>query len=295
MMSRNAAAEEQMVRFLQISDIHSMNGSALLGGAADISARLTSLMELLTTMGAMPDAVLLTGDLVDRTGNFEYGEVAEFRAVLEAALSCPVIAMMGNHDNRAAFDSAFGDLPGAALTRPGDLHDKVWEVCGIRVVVLDSTVPGRSYGELSRDQLAWLREILADPAPGGTLLTMHHPPILSPMPQLRFSGLRNPEELAKVLGGGDVRAIITGHFHHTEAAWWQNCLVWCGPALSYSQDVLVRSPRIRGWNRGQFSLIEMNRDVVTASVIEFPDVLGAPVLDYRLDVDEKQRQWTEAQ
>ena len=69
------------------------------------------------------------------------------------------------------------DLPeGSAATQ-----DRVHDVAGLRIVSLDTSVPGYHHGELTDDQLAWLADVLATPAPHGTLLALHHPPIPIPM------------------------------------------------------------------------------------------------------------------
>ncbi|MGH3613252.1 MAG: metallophosphoesterase family protein [Pseudonocardia sp.] len=48
--------------------------------------------------------------------------------------------------------------------------------------MLDSTVPGRAYGEVRPDQLAWLRAELTEPAPAGTVLALHHPALPTAAP-----------------------------------------------------------------------------------------------------------------
>jgi hypothetical protein len=44
---------------------------------------------------------------------------------------------------------------------------------------LDTSVPGYHHGEISGRQLDWLADELATPAPDGTILALHHPPIPS--------------------------------------------------------------------------------------------------------------------
>lgn len=285
---------DDTVRFLQISDLHTMNRKALLHETGNISVRLSTVTDMMMTVDPTPDIVLLTGDLVDKTSGWHYDEVLDFSEVLEGAIQRPVVAMMGNHDNREKFDSLFGVFPKEAIRRPGDAHDHVRMVGGARLLVLDSSVKGRSYGELSNEQLEWITSMTLEPAPLGTVLAMHHPPIPSPMPQLRFAGLRNSDELAAALEGSDVRGIVAGHYHHACSGMWNGRLVWCGPALAYSQDVLAENSQIRGWNHGFFSLIDVGPKGITASVVDIPGELESPLLDYRLDVAAKELQWRES-
>lgn len=284
---------DDTVRFLQISDLHTMSRRALLHDTGNISGRLSTVTDMMMTVDPAPDIILLTGDLVDNSSGWDYDEVLQFSEVLEGAMRRPVVAMMGNHDNREKFDSLFGVLPKEAIRRPGDTHDHMRMVGDARLLVLDSSVPGRSYGELSDEQLEWIAAMAEEPVPLGTVLAMHHPPISSPMPQLRFAGLRNSDELATALGGTDVRGIVAGHYHHPCSGLWQGRLVWCGPAVAYSQDVLAENSHIRGWNHGAFSIIDVGPSGVTASVVDIPGELESPLLDYKLDVDTKELQWRE--
>ena len=90
------------------------------------------------------------------------------------------------------------------------MHD----VDGLRIIALDTSVPGYHHGELSDDQLTWLAAELATPAEHGTLIALHHPPL--PLPMLRAAELielLEQDRLAAVIEGSDVRGILAGHLH----------------------------------------------------------------------------------
>ena len=61
---------------------------------------------------------------------------------------------MGNHDERAPFAKALFDSDDAGC------QDRVHEVDGLRIVALDTSVPGYHHGELLPEQLAWLADVL---------------------------------------------------------------------------------------------------------------------------------------
>ena len=106
----------------------------------------------------------------------------------------------------------------------------VSEVAGYRVITLDSLVPGEVYGLISVPQLAWLQDLLAEPAPAGSVVILHHPPVaLSRSPQ-SWAGLRNADALAAVIAGSDVEAVLCGHFHSQLAGRLGGVPVWVGPA-----------------------------------------------------------------
>src|SRR4029079_5981510 len=107
----------------------------------------------------------------------------------------------------------------------------------LRIVSLDTSVPGYHHGEISDAQLAWLADVLATPAPHGTLLALHHPPI--PVPMLRAAEiieLIDQHSLAAVLAGTDVRAILGGHFHFSSHATFAGIPVSVASASCYTSD-----------------------------------------------------------
>ena len=126
------------------------------------------------------------------------------------ALEAPLVVVMGNHDVSAVY----GEEIAAGERRP-DSQDRVVPLAGGgRVVVLDSSVPGAGYGHLDAEQLDWLRGVLAEPAPGGSVLAIHHPPLVGATDLLRGLDLDGLDELADVLAGSDVRIVLSGHYHH---------------------------------------------------------------------------------
>ena len=146
---------------------------------------------------------------------------------------------MGNHDDRAAFRA--GLLGGPATTRTGR---RVYDVNGLRIIALDSTVPGHHYGDVSESQLDWLADELGDAAhPHGTILAMHHPPIPSVLDLAVSVELRDQAGLAEVLEGSDVRSIIAGHLHYSSTATFAGIPVSVASATCYTQDLNVPGRR----------------------------------------------------
>ena len=150
---------------------------------------------------------------------------------------------MGNHDDRATLRTELLDAD--ADDAP---YDRVVMLGGLRIIVLDSTVPRESYGEIRPAQHAWLREVLSEPAPEGTILALHHPPIPCVQDLAVTVELRDQAALAETLAGGDVRAIIGGHFHYSTSATFEGIPVSVASATCYTQD--LQTPHPRGPRRG---------------------------------------------
>lgn len=252
---------------VHFSDTHFMVPGALLGGVADARAHLSRQLEQLEATGVHPEALLFTGDLADRGEPEAYRSL---RAVVEPVaerLGAEVIWVMGNHDDRGTLRT---ELLGA---RPTDeALDHVVMLGGLRVVVLDSTVPGYHHGELTAEQLQWLRDTLATPAPEGTLLALHHPPVPCVQDLAVTVELRRQTELAAVLRGSDVRAILGGHLHYSTSATFAGIPVSVSSASCYTQDLLTPGRGTRGRDGAQsFNLVHVYDHTVMHSVVPMSD------------------------
>jgi len=62
----------------------------------------------------------------------------------------------------------------------GKFDDVVHDVHGLRIIAINSNVEGRLHGSVDDVQLTWLRSALEVPAPHGTVLVLHHPPVPTP-------------------------------------------------------------------------------------------------------------------
>jgi 3',5'-cyclic-AMP phosphodiesterase len=191
-------------------------------------------LRIVEESGVRPDALVLTGDLADHGRPEEYERVRGLVAPVAARLGSAAVYVAGNHDDRAALrahllGSTASDAPLDHVVRLGDL----------RIAVLDSTVPGRAYGVLRPGQLEWLRAELAEPAPAGTVLALHHPPLPSPFALVTAMELQDRGALASALDGTDVRIVLAGHTHVVSAGAIAGVPVWTGGAAPYLFDPLA--------------------------------------------------------
>jgi 3',5'-cyclic-AMP phosphodiesterase len=247
---------------LHVSDTHFVAEGALYG-AVDSEATLRQLFDELEASGGRPEAIVVTGDLADKGDPIAY---AKLKAVVEPAaerLGARIIWVMGNHDDRGAFrESLLGQAPTDAPI------DRVHMINGLRVIALDSTVPGHHYGEVTGAQLDWLAEELSSPAPHGTILAMHHPPVPSVLDLAVLVELRDQHELAEVLQGSDVRSILAGHLHYSSTATFAGIPVSVASATCYTQDLNVPIGGTRARNGAQgFNLVHVYENTVLHSVV----------------------------
>ncbi|GAB4115125.1 MAG: phosphodiesterase [Rubrivivax sp.] len=191
---------------VQLSDTHLVAPGRRLDGLIDTPALLAQAVAAVAAL--RPAAVVLTGDLVEAGHPDEY---AHLRALL-APLACPVWLMPGNHDDAAALRAAFPDH--AELTGQGPVN-WVREAAGLRLVAVDSTVPGRPHGALDAARLQWLDATLAAAPATPTLLAMHHPPFATGIGHMDAMGLLEggPALEALLRRHPQVERVLCGHLH----------------------------------------------------------------------------------
>jgi 3',5'-cyclic-AMP phosphodiesterase len=252
---------------VHISDTHLLAGNPLLGGAYDTAAGLARTLAAVERLGVRPDAIVFTGDLTD------LGEPDAYRALKAAVepvadrLGAPVVWVAGNHDERPALHEAL--LGQDATERP---VTSVTDLGGLRLVALDTTVPGWHHGDLDDAQLAWLSDVLAEPAPLGTILAMHHPPLPSHLPLFDILELRDQPRLARVLAGTDVRAVLAGHLHYSTSGTFAGIPVSVSAATCYTMNLARPAVEVNGMDAGQsFQLVHVWDDTITHSVVPVVD------------------------
>jgi 3',5'-cyclic AMP phosphodiesterase CpdA len=162
----------------------------------------------LNRLAPRPDVVLATGDLVERGEPEEY---ARLRAILDR-LAMPLYVIPGNHDSREGLARAYADR-GYLPTGGGFLHYTV-EEWPVRLIGLDTQVPGQPGGRLCAERLAWLDARLGEAAARPTVVFMHHPPFVTGLQAMDAMGLEGKEELAAVIRRHpQVERLVCGHVH----------------------------------------------------------------------------------
>ncbi|MEI5584761.1 MULTISPECIES: phosphodiesterase [unclassified Agromyces] len=282
MSSRKAEYPRPSHFLLHISDTHLLGGGRRLYDRVEADRYLRELFEQFEASGGRPDAIVFTGDLADRGESEAYDLIRRIVEPAAARLGSRVIWVMGNHDDRDAFRRALlGDVVGGQ--RP---VDRVDDVNGLRVITLDTSVPGSHHGELSGDQLDWLAEELSIPAPDGTILAMHHPPIPSVLDLAASVELRDQGALAEVVAGSDIRSIIAGHLHYSSTAVFAGVPVSVASASCYTQDLTVPVGGTRGRDGARaFNLVHVYPGTILHSVVPLGET---PALDW-VDADETRR------
>lgn len=257
---------------LHVSDTHLLAGNPPLGGRFDTAANLARTLEAAEATGIRPDALVFTGDLTDLGEPEAYAALREAVEPVAERLGAPVVWVAGNHDERTIMRRELFGLEETQEPVTG-----VWDLDGLRLIALDSTVPGWHHGDLDAAQLEWLRRELDTPAPLGTILALHHPPLPSHVPLFDILELRDQGRLAEIVAGSDVRAILAGHLHYSTSGTFAGVPVSVASATCYTMNLARPAAEVNGMDAGQsFHLVHVYDDTITHAVVP---VVDAPTAD----------------
>ena len=246
-----------------VSDTHLLEGGAPLGGVADTVASLERTTGQLSRLGERLDAIVVTGDVTDLGEPDAYRLVRDALEPLSATAGAELVWVMGNHDERAAFRAALlGEPP-----RDEPVHHTTM-VGGLRIVAVDTSVPGYHHGELDGASLAWLDGELREAAPEGPILAMHHAPIATPLALMDVLELQGQDALADVVRDRDVRMILGGHLHYATNGTFAGIPVSVAGATAYTMDLSAPPGELVGIDGGRsFTLVHVYDDTIVTSVV----------------------------
>jgi 3',5'-cyclic-AMP phosphodiesterase len=217
----------------QLSDPHVEVGPGDSASARALAAAVTAVLRL----DPVPDGVLLSGDVTNHADAASYERVRE----LLAPLTMPVHVLPGNHDSREALRTWFTEDPVAGAH--GAPFQYALPCGGLRLVVCDTTQPGREDGRLDAGALAWLEARLAEDPSTPTIVAMHHPPLVTGVGGLDAIGL--PDTDRSALGAalarwGQVRRVVAGHVHRGAFCVLGGCGVFACPSVFQQARLALR-------------------------------------------------------
>ena len=195
----------------QISDMHIRMPGQKAYRVVETDRYLPPAVQTLNALDALPDGVIVSGDLTDFGRPAEY---AHLRRMLDG-LRMPYYLLAGNHDERVQLARSFDHLP--YLQGTGEFLQYTVEDLPVRLIMLDTVVPQASHGELCERRLAWLADRLAEQPGRPTIVAMHHPPFVTGIGHMDEIGLlRGARDFeALVARHPNIERILCGHLHRT--------------------------------------------------------------------------------
>jgi 3',5'-cyclic-AMP phosphodiesterase len=191
----------------QISDTHLSNKNGMIEREGEQA--LERAIAYINGLPAIPDVVLLTGDCAD------HGDPAEYERAHELLKSfpMPVYVIPGNHDDRIKMLEVFG---AQGTNQLEGFMQYVVDDGPVRLIALDTNIPGRDQGQLCDARMAWLEARLAEQPDRPTVLFMHHPPFPTGVPVSDAMGFMDTDVFGQLIQRhSQVEAILAGHVHST--------------------------------------------------------------------------------
>ncbi len=264
----------------QITDTHIKANRKTAYGRVDTAAFLDATVAHLNRFQPTIDAVIITGDLVDGGQPEEY---AVLREIL-SALKLPFFVIPGNHDERGNFLRAFADQP-SLLGCESFAHYTV-EDYPLRLIGLDTTLPGKPYGWLCQERLKWLDETLAREPRRPTFVFQHHPPFETGIAFMDVQNLRNgAEEIAVLARHPQVRHVACGHVHRPTETTIEGIGFSIAPNAAHSVSLLLDAEATPGFTLEPpaIRLFWVSEDGHLASHLSFVGSFDGPHPFYEAD------------
>jgi 3',5'-cyclic AMP phosphodiesterase CpdA len=253
------------LKFIVMSDLHLVREGEL-SLTLDTAERLEQAVEAVNARYGDADFCVLAGDLAD------VGEAAAYERLkrITERLSIPVFITLGNHDDRPTFLEVFGTEYAAETGKV----DKVIDIKGYRVILLDSSEPGRVDGVLTEGQIDWLRARLGEAAAMPVIVILHHNANALHIESDNIRMLEEGPFLDALKTHPDIRQVIAGHVHLTSVATYRGIPFTTLAGGHYSVSFNVDQPetpfrRITG--PGQMAVVIGTEDRTTVLFEDFID------------------------
>ena len=140
----------------------------------------------------------------------------------------PLHVLTGNHDDPALVREHF--------PLEGD-HERDYrytaEIDGLRLVAVDSTIPGSEAGAFDAERLAWLESMLDEAVDQPTIVAVHHPPIdigIDALDVIRIAEPDAAELVASLASRPQVLRVICGHVHRAAVGDLSGCSMFACPS-----------------------------------------------------------------
>ncbi len=212
----------------QVTDPHVTPRGAGLLNNMDTGHCLAECVARINRLEPAPDIVVLTGDLVDAGTEPEYEHL---RDLLEP-LAMPVYVIPGNHDEREALRRIFSHHD--YLPRDGRFLNYVVEGYPVRLIALDTVIPGEPGGRIDDEQLDWLAARLDEARETPTVILMHHPPFETGIVHMDEMNCAGADGLGALIARHpQVERILCGHVHRPIQVRWNGTIVSIAPSTAF--------------------------------------------------------------
>ncbi|EKT58179.1 3',5'-cyclic-AMP phosphodiesterase [Providencia burhodogranariea] len=214
------ALNDKVVRILQVTDTHLFADTAntLLG--INTHESYHAVLDAILEQNQPIDLIVATGDLVQDQSPQAYQHFVHGINLISA----PCVWLPGNHDYQPAMVKSL-KVKGISCEKE-ILIGNEWQI-----LLLDSQLQDVPHGELSEQQLEWMKSCLDKQPQRTTIIMLHHHPLPSGCTWLDQHSLRNSHILADYLKDyPQVKAMLCGHIHQEMDENWHGIRLLATPS-----------------------------------------------------------------
>ncbi len=212
-----------------ITDLHIRPRGKPAYRVSETNALSERALDAIAALRPCPDLLVITGDLTDCGLAEEYALLRE----MLARLAMPVLMVPGNHDRRA-------ELVAGLQLDPRTVHESgfvqfVADLPAMRLIGLDTLVPGQSAGGLCEARLAFLDKALEEANGKPVAIFMHHPPFtcgIAHMDSIRL--LDGADAFAGIVARHpNIERILCGHHHRPIVTRFAGTIAQIAPSVTH--------------------------------------------------------------
>jgi 3',5'-cyclic-AMP phosphodiesterase len=219
----------------QLTDLHVQPTGKPANRVVETNVLTERALRTVAAFQPRPDVLVITGDLTDCGLADAYANLAR---MLHRHAQMPVFVIPGNHDCRDALRKGLGHLPG--VTADPHFVQYAVEDYPMRLILLDTLVPGEAHGELCDERLNFLDRTLAAAPDRPTIVAMHHPPFACGIGHMDRINLRNAKQFTGVIARHrQVERIICGHHHRPVIARVAHAIVLIAPSVAHQVEMTL--------------------------------------------------------
>jgi 3',5'-cyclic AMP phosphodiesterase CpdA len=212
-----------------ITDLHIRPRGKPAYRISETNALTERALDAVAALRPRPDALVITGDLTDCGLPEEY-------ALLQSMISrldMPVLLVPGNHDRRETLVAGLKLDPQTVLD--SGFIQFVADLGPMRLIGLDTLVPGQSSGALCEARLDMLDKALAGASGKPVAIFMHHPPFacgIAHMDAIRL--LDGADAFAAIVARyPNIERIVCGHHHRPIIARFAGTIAQIAPSVTH--------------------------------------------------------------
>jgi len=210
----------------QISDLHIPRKNTKTYGIAPMTDNLEFCIDHINLHLPKPHLFLVTGDITSTGLAEEFNHAANLLNRFEMHFH----VIPGNHNDRDIIRATFGKQ--ACHVESEGKIDNVFEDSDLRLIALDSTLPGSPGGEITDAQASLLDARLNEKPTQPTMIFMHHPPLKCGILETDVDGFIGKELLGSVISKHHhIEKIICGYIQVPINASWNDTVISTAPSM----------------------------------------------------------------